>query len=109
MGGDTLAWLLATVRPWGNVASIGLAGGSDFHSSVMPFIIRGASLLGINCIELPPAMLDDCWARLGGAWRPSALEAIAPHVATLDTLPEAFEKLLAGRVTGRTVVDLSPN
>lgn len=107
VGGDTLAWLLATVRPWGNVASIGLAGGDAFASSVMPFIIRGASVLGINCIELPRPMLEDCWARLGGPWRPTLLGRIAPHAATLDTLPAAFEALLGGRITGRTVVDVA--
>ena len=75
----------------------------------MPFILRGASVLGINCIELPRDVLEDCWARLGGPWRPTMLERIAPHVATLDALPEAFEALMAARRTGRTVVDVRPD
>ena len=109
VGGPTLAWLLARVRPWGNVAAIGLAGGDAYPGNVMPLILRGASLLGVNCIELPRAMLEDCWARLAGPWRPSALAAIAPHVATLDALPGAFEALLAGETIGRTVVEIAPD
>ena len=109
VGGRTLAWLLATVRPWGNVAAIGLAGGDAFPGSVMPPILRGVSLLGINSIELPRPMLEDCWARLAGPWRPADLGALAPHAATLETLPEAFEALLDGRTLGRTVVDLDPD
>ena len=108
VGGATLAWLLATVRPWGNVAAIGLAGGDAYPGSVMPPILRGVSLLGINCVELPRTMLEDCWARLGGPWRPADLDAMAPHSVPLDALPEAFEALLAGDTVGRTVIDIDP-
>ena len=108
VGGATLAWLVATVRPWGNVASIGLAGGDAYPGSVMPFILRGASVLGINCIECPRSMLEECWARLAADWRPTRLDRIAPHAATLDTLPDAFDALIESRLTGRTVVDVDP-
>ena len=106
VGGSTLAWLLATVRPWGNVASIGLAGGHEFGSSVMPLILRGASLIGVNCAEPPRPMIEDCWARLAGPWRPTMLDRIAPHVATLDTLADAFDALIESRRIGRAVVDV---
>ena len=106
VGGPTLAWLLARTAPWGNVAAIGLAGGAAYPGSVMPLILRGASLIGVNSIELPRAMLEDCWARLAGPWRPDALDLLSPHAATLDALPEAFEALLDGRTLGRTVVDI---
>ena len=51
VGGDTLGWLTRTVKPFGNIASIGLAGGFKLSTTVMPFILRGVSLLGINSVE----------------------------------------------------------
>ena len=53
VGGDLLAWLTRTVSLWGNIASIGLAGGSELHTTVMPFILRGVSLLGISSANCP--------------------------------------------------------
>ena len=107
IGGETLSRLASTTRPWGSIACIGLAGGSDFSASVMPLILRGVSLVGINCIELPDAMLDRCWERLGSDWKPQLLDTIAPHQCDLDGLPAIFDAMMQGAVTGRTVVNVT--
>ena len=70
----------------------------------MPLILRGVSLLGVNCLQPPATLIDDCWAHLATDWRPDRLERIAPHEVTLEELPDAFERLLAGEIIGRTVV-----
>lgn len=107
VGGETLARIASSTRPWGSIACIGLAGGSDLSTSVMPLILRGVSLVGINCIELPDAMLDRCWERLATDWKPQLLDTIAPHECDLDGLPAVFDALMQGTVTGRTVVNVS--
>jgi NADPH2:quinone reductase len=109
IGGDTLAWLASSVKPWGNIACIGLAGGVELHTTVMPLILRGVSLLGINSIEVPDAMLQRSWERLATDLKPGELQRIAPHTVTLAELPTAFDATMAGEVTGRTVVAIRPD
>ena len=104
VGGETLARIASATRSWGSVACIGLAGGATLETTVMPLILRGVSLLGVNGIELPEAVLDRCWARVGTDLKPSLLDVIAPHETTLEGLPTVFEAMLAGEITGRTVV-----
>lgn len=104
IGGDTLSWLNSTTKPWGNIACIGLAGGIELNTTVMPLILRGVSLLGINCMELPDSMLEHCWQRLATDLNPSRFDLIAPNDVTLQALPEAFDAYMAGEVSGRTVV-----
>ena len=102
--GVMLAWLTRTVDTWGNIASIGLAGGAELHTTVMPFILRGINLIGINSA----AQLRDTrlvvWGRIAGDLRPRHLAKIAGHCIDLDALPGAFDAYLKGTVTGRTVV-----
>ncbi len=104
VGGDTLGWLTRTVVPWGNIASIGLAGGFKLETTVMPFILRGVSLLGINSIEMPLSVRARAWQRLGGDLKPRHLDTIAPRTIEFEQLPNAFDDYLDSRVTGRTVV-----
>ncbi len=104
VGGDTLSWLNSTTKPWGNIACIGLAGGIELNTTVMPLILRGVSLLGINCMELPNSMLEHCWKRLATDLNPSQFDLIAPNDVNLQALPEAFDAYMAGEVSGRTVV-----
>jgi len=104
IGGDTLAWLASTTKPWGSIACIGLAGGTQLNTTVMPLILRGVSLLGINCLEVPRAVLDRCWENLAGQWKPVLLDTIAPHEIPFADLPGAFDAYIEGSVTGRTVV-----
>ena len=104
VGGETLAWLTRTVDTWGNIASIGLAGGAELHTTVMPFILRGINLIGINSA----AQLRDTrlvvWQRIATDLAPRHLQRIAARTIAFDALPEAFAAYLQGGVTGRTVV-----
>jgi acrylyl-CoA reductase (NADPH) len=106
VGGAVLAWLTRTVRPWGSIAGIGMAGGVELRTTVMPFILRGVSLLGITAANCPMEVRRRIWARLAGDLRPAHLESIASDVVGLEDLPAVFEKLLSRRHTGRTVVRL---
>jgi NADPH2:quinone reductase len=107
VGGDTLGWLTRTVKPFGNIASIGLAGGFKLSTTVMPFILRGVSLLGINSVELPMAMRDEAWVRLGEDLKPRHLDKIITRRISFDQLPDAFAPYIEGSMVGRTVVAIS--
>jgi NADPH2:quinone reductase len=104
VGGDTLAWLTRTTSVWGNIASVGLAGGFKLETTVMPFILRGVSLLGINSVECPQYVRERAWSRLAGDLRPRHLDTIANREVSLGELPSVFEEYTDGAVTGRTVV-----
>jgi len=101
-----LAWLTRTVHPWGNIASIGLAGGSELHTTVMPFILRGVSLLGISSVDCPMPLRRHLWQRLATDLRPRHLEQIATATVSLDEVGTVFEEILAGKRRGRTVVKI---
>jgi acrylyl-CoA reductase (NADPH) len=103
-GGDTLAWLTRSVRPWGSIASIGLAGGSELHATVMPFILRGVSILGITSANCPMQRRRHVWQRLATDLRPRHLDVIVEATIDFDELPAAFERILSGMHCGRTVV-----
>jgi acrylyl-CoA reductase (NADPH) len=107
LGGDLLAWLTRTVDQWGNIASVGLAAGAELKTTVMPFILRGVNLLGINSVYTPRELRLAVWARLAGDLRPRHLDAICTKVVDLDALPAQFDDYLKGRVIGRTVVKIS--
>jgi acrylyl-CoA reductase (NADPH) len=107
LGGDLLAWLTRTVDQWGNIASVGLAAGAELKTTVMPFILRGVNLLGINSVYTPRELRLAVWTRLAGDLRPRHLDAICTKVVDLDALPAQFDDYLKGRVIGRTVVKIS--
>lgn len=104
VGGDMLAQITRTVTPWGNIASIGLAGGHELHTTVMPFILRGVSLLGIHSVEVPQPLRSELWAQLASDWHPPQMEAIHSATVGLDGLGEAFELMLEGQTHGRVLV-----
>ncbi len=104
VGGELLTWLTRTVDFWGNIASIGLAGSAELKTTVMPFILRGVSLLGINSVATPRATRLEVWKRIGTDLRPSKLDRIATRVVDFTDIQGAFADLLANRVTGRTLV-----
>jgi NADPH2:quinone reductase len=106
LGGDTLTYLTRTVRPWGNIASIGLAQSHVLNTTVMPFILRGVSLLGINSTECPRPWRLAVWDKLAAQWKPQQLATIAPRMVGLDQVPEVCEELIAGKALGRTVVKI---
>lgn len=104
VGGALLSWLLRSTRPWGNVASYGMAGGTGLNVSVYPFILRGVGLLGVSSANCPMELRRGIWTRLADAWKPPALERIAHRVIELAALPQVFAEMLAGKSLGRTVV-----
>ncbi len=108
VGGGMLGGLLPLVSPYGNVALCGNAGGFAFDSTVMPFIIRGVSLLGVASAGTARDIRDEVWRHLASDWKPQHLGRIATREVTLAELPDVFERMLAGDSFGRTVVRLDP-
>jgi len=107
LGGEVLAYLARTVRPWGNIACIGLAQSSALTGTVMPLILRGVSLLGIHSVQVPRAWRLAVWGQLAGPWRPAEIEQrIVRAVIGLESVPEAAQALVAGQARGRFVVRL---
>ncbi len=104
VGGEELAWLTRTVSPMGNIASIGLVGGHQLETTVMPFILRGVNLLGINSVLLPAARRQRVWERLATDLRPRHFDRIVTREVAFEDLPEVFDDYIHGRVTGRTIV-----
>ena len=107
LGGEYLAWLTRTMRYGGNIASIGLAASHELNTTVMPFILRAVCLLGINSVDTPRDLRRAVWRRIGGDLRPRHLATIGRRTISFDELPGAFDDYLAGKVTGRTVVEIS--
>ena len=104
VGGPMLASLLAQTAPYGNVASAGLAATADLPATVMPFIIRGVSLLGVASAGTARDIRDTVWQLLGSDWKPAHLDRICTREASLAELPEVFGNMLGGGSLGRTVV-----
>ncbi len=107
VGGDTLAGLTRVIKPWGSIASCGLAGGIGLRTTVMPFIIRGISLLGINSSGCRYTLREEIWQRLAGPWKPAHLDKIATDAVRMDKLEGVFERLLDGGGYGRVVVEVA--
>lgn len=107
VGGAMLASLLAQTAPYGNVASCGLVSGIELHATVMPFIIRGVSLLGIASAGTERALRERVWSLLADHWSSESLNALKIREIGLEGLPEQFEDMLSGRSFGRTVVNIN--
>jgi acrylyl-CoA reductase (NADPH) len=103
VGGITLANVLSRIRYGGAVAASGLTGGAEVPTTVMPFILRGVSLLGIDSVQTPIGRRREVWERLGGDLKPSGLAEIG-HTIGLEDLDRVLSSVLAGGVTGRYVV-----
>jgi len=104
VGGPMLASLLAQTAPYGNVASAGLAASPALEATVMPFIIRGVSLLGVASAGTARDIREELWRRLASDWKPAHLERICTREIGLEQLPEVFATMLGGGSFGRTVV-----
>ena len=108
LGGEVLAWMASTMKFNGVIASIGLAAGFGLTTTVMPFILRGVSLLGINSTDAPsPELERKVWARLASDMKPAGLKGMARTIA-FSGLPKVFDDFINAKVTGRIVVDLNP-
>ena len=106
VGGPMLASLLAQTAPYGNVASAGLAASPELGATVMPFIIRGVSLLGIASAGTARDIREAIWQHLASDWKPAHLDRICTREAALAELPGVFGGMLAGGSVGRTLVTL---
>ncbi|MGN7917150.1 YhdH/YhfP family quinone oxidoreductase [Lysobacter sp. 22409] len=104
VGGPMLASLLAQTAPYGNVATAGLAATHELATTVMPFIIRGVSLLGVASAGTARSIRDEIWQRLGSDWKPAHLDRICTREVGLAELPQVFPGMLAGGSVGRTLV-----
>ncbi|KQZ57669.1 quinone oxidoreductase [Lysobacter sp. Root559] len=104
VGGPMLASLLAQTAPYGNVASAGLAASPALDTTVMPFIIRGVSLLGVASAGTARQVRDEVWRHLGSDWKPAHLDRICTREVGLAELPQVFPGMLAGGSLGRTLV-----
>jgi acrylyl-CoA reductase (NADPH) len=107
VGGELLTWLTRTVKFWGNIASIGLAASPELKTTVMPFILRGVNLLGINSVYTPRPLRLQVWQRLATDLKPRHLDSIVTRTISFEQLPGAFGDYLQAGVTGRTVVRIS--
>ena len=103
VGSTTLANALAQTRYGGTVAACGLAGGTDLPSSVMPFILRGVTLAGVDSVMSPLALRQAAWERLARDLDPALLDSMVEEIA-LEEAPARAADLMAGKVRGRLVV-----
>jgi NADPH2:quinone reductase len=106
VGGKMLSWLTRSVDFRGNIASVGMAGGVELQTTVMPFILRGVNLLGINSSATPRALRLVIWNRIATDLAPRHLGRIVTSSVPFAELPRAFAPLLAGRALGRTLVTI---
>ncbi len=106
LGGDILAWMASTMQVGGVIASVGLAAGLSLNTTVMPFILRGVSLLGVDSVNCPMAVRQEVWRRLGTDMKPAGLKSMAKTIP-FDELPKVFDDFINAKVTGRIVVDLN--
>jgi len=105
VGGNTLATILTQLKYRASVAACGLAGGSDLPATVIPFLLRGVNLLGIDSVMCPPEERIEAWQRLARELPLDRLERMT-GVVPLSRLPGLAPKILQGEVRGRTVVDI---
>jgi putative YhdH/YhfP family quinone oxidoreductase len=107
LGGEVLAWMASTMKFNGTIASIGLAASPNLSTTVLPFILRGVSLLGVNSTDCPtPEQERAVWQRLATDMRPPMLKDMARTVPFAD-LPKVFGDFIDAKVTRRVVVDLN--
>ncbi len=106
VGGDQLSWLTRSMNQNGLIASFGNAGGIELKTNVLPFILRGVRLIGVDSAATPMPLRRKVWQRLASDLKPHHLAEIA-NVITLDDLGAYFDKMLKGGIRGRAVVRLS--
>ena len=106
VGGETLAWLTRTMQQDGVITSFGNAGGIELHTTVMPFILRGVRLIGIDSAATAMPLRRTIWQRLATDLRPKLLAQVA-HAVPFTDLPQVFPQMLQGRLRGRTVVGIT--
>ncbi len=106
VGGEQLAWLTRTMQQGGLIASFGNAGGIELKTTVLPFILRGVRLIGVDSGFTPMPLRRKVWSRLASDLKPRHLPVIA-YTIELNELPVLFERMLKAQVRGRAVVKIS--
>ncbi len=107
IGGDFVSRLLPQIQLWGNYASIGLAAGAEFHSSVMPFILRGVSILGVSSNNCPMPLRKELWKKLASEWKPKYLKEMLSDTISLSEVLKYSKMILDRKYSGRCVVKLT--
>ncbi len=106
LGGPMLGYFTRVMKNGGTIASVGLAAGWELHTTVMPFILRGVSLLGIDSVNCPMALRQQIWNKLAVEWKSVNLAAQVKTVEFKD-IASTFDAYVKGQVTGRTVVKIA--
>jgi len=106
VGGPILFNAIKSLRYGASLAACGLVASPEIPATVFPFILRHVNLLGIDSVELPLPQKAEIWNKLAGPWKLDGLDALAVPL-TLDTLSDAIDRILAGGMVGRGVVDLN--
>ncbi|WP_410511726.1 acryloyl-CoA reductase [Paenibacillus sp. BR2-3] len=107
VGGNSLAAILSKISINGSVAASGLTGGTAVPTTVMPFILRGVNLLGIDSVSCPTEKRLKVWQRMATDLKPANLDSLVYREVSLNELPQALEDILKGDTRGRTLVHLS--
>jgi putative YhdH/YhfP family quinone oxidoreductase len=106
VGGNTLATLLKSLKPHGNVACCGNVASPLLNTSVFPFILNGVNLLGINSATTPMQLRKTLWEKLADEWKPD-FQVLKTQTAGLDSIHRSIEKIMEGGITGRVVLEHS--
>lgn len=104
VGGDILFNAIKSLQYGGSAVCCGLAGSTELHGSIFPFILRGVNLLGVDSVELPVEIKEQMWNLLAHEWALKDPEALVCNEVALAELPPWFERILAGQVRGRVLV-----
>ena len=106
VGGENLPYIVKRLDNNGNVALIGMTGGNNFETTVFPFILRGASIIGIDSVFTPIKLRKRVWRRLAKDLKPQQLHDIK-HVVSFDEIPKAIDQVINHNNTGRIVIDFN--
>jgi len=105
VGGSTLSWLTRVIQPSGVIAAFGNAGGAELETTVIPFILRGIRLIGINA-NSPMNIREKIWNKIANEYRPTHLKEIASIIG-IEELSHHLDLTLAGKSKGRIVIDMN--
>lgn len=103
VGGEILANIIKSLKPQGSVAICGLVASPSFETTVLPFILRGVNVLGIDSVEIPISDKNRIWQKLATDWKLSGLETLTTEIG-LEQLPTVIDEIFAGQASGRTLV-----
>jgi len=103
VGGEILSNIIKSLKPLGSVAICGLVASPVFNTTVLPFILRGVNVLGVDSVEIPISLKTHIWQRLATDWKLSGLEELTTEIG-LEQLPTVIDEIIAGQVSGRTLV-----